>query len=85
MVQALIFETLKAQHRVIREQANYPEALSLRVHRALSWLKPAESEDDLDVKFILYWVAFNAAYAKAVPEDYGSTEKIRCLIFLIGW
>jgi len=69
------FTDLKLRHREIRENSNYPEALSLRVHRALSWLKPAEMEDDLDVKFILYWIAFNAAYAKAVPEDDHATEK----------
>ena len=27
------------------------------------------------MKFILYWIAFNAAYAKAVPEDDHTTEK----------
>ena len=69
------FDTLKTRHRDIRGDANYPEALSLRVHRALSWLKPAEIEDDWDIKFILYWIAFNAAYAKAVPEDDESSEK----------
>ena len=71
----LSFEILKERHREIRGGANYPDSLSLRVHRALSWLKPAETEDDLDVKFILYWIAFNAAYAKAVPEDDDSTER----------
>ena len=73
--QSQSFETLKNRHREIRDSANYPEALSLRVHRALSWLKPAEIEDDWDIKFILYWIAFNAAYAKAVPEDDASSEK----------
>jgi len=73
--QSQSFETLKNRHREIRDSANYPEALSLRVHRALSWLKPAEIEDDWDIKFILYWIAFNAAYAKAVPEDDESTER----------
>lgn len=73
--QIISFETLKKRHREIRSSANYPESLSLRVHRALSWLKPAEIEDDWDIKFILYWIAFNAAYAKAVPEDDESSEK----------
>ena len=75
MGQIISFETLKKRHREIRSSANYPESLSLRVHRALSWLKPAEIEDDWDIKFILYWIAFNAAYAKAVPEDDESSEK----------
>ena len=79
--QTLSFDTLKKRHREIRGIANYPESLALRVHRALSWLKPAESEEDLDVKFILYWIAFNAAYAKAIPEDEESTEKAQMTNF----
>mgnify|MGYP000052603170 CR=1 FL=1 len=75
MEQTFTFDSLKARHREIRDGANYPESLSLRVHRALSWLKPAEIEDDLDIKFILYWIAFNAAYAKAVSENDESSEK----------
>ena len=77
----LSFDVLKKRHREIRGSENYPESLSLRVHRALSWLKPAEIEDDWDIKFILYWIAFNAAYAKAVPEDDDSTKKEQMTIF----
>lgn len=73
--QTLTFSVLKARHREIQTSKDYPEALSLRVHRALSWLKPAEIEDDCDIKFILYWIAFNAAYAKTVPEHDASSEK----------
>ena len=75
MGQRIDFETLKARHREIRELPDYPQSLSLRVHRALSWLKPAEVEDDWDIKFILYWVSFNAAYAKALPEFEEETER----------
>lgn len=79
--QTLSFSFLKARHREIRTSKDYPEALSLRVHRALSWLKPAEIEDDCDIKFILYWIAFNAAYAKTVPEHDDSSEKDQMKLF----
>jgi len=69
------FDGLKERHRVIRSEVDYPQELSLRVHRALSWLQPAEKEDDPDVRFVLYWIAFNAAYAKAVPEHESTTER----------
>ena len=47
-----------------------PETLSLRLHRALSWLKRAEPEkDDADVSFVLHWISFNAAYAREVDAD----------------
>ncbi|WP_447909483.1 hypothetical protein [Brevundimonas bullata] len=56
------FSVLKDKQRAVRD--TFPEALGLRVHRALSWLGRAEQEkNDADVRFILYWVGFNAAYA----------------------
>ena len=54
------FKDLKAKHR----QMSNRDHLSLRVHRALSWLERAEKAgDDRDAAFIFYWIAFNAAYA----------------------
>jgi hypothetical protein len=55
-------ETLKIKQRELRH--NFPLPLALRVHRALSWLRRANAEGtDLDVRFILLWIGFNAAYA----------------------
>lgn len=55
-------EQLKGKQRSLRDGFALP--LTLRVHRALSWLRRAEAEeDDLDVRFILLWIGFNAAYA----------------------
>lgn len=55
-------DKLKEKQRSIRHDFSLP--LTLRVHRALSWLRRAENEDvDLDVRFILLWIGFNAAYA----------------------
>lgn len=41
--------------------------LNLRVRRALSWLERAQvarDQNDRDVAFVLYWIAFNAAYGQ---------------------
>lgn len=55
-------EQLKAKQRRLRD--SFPLPLTLRVHRSLSWLRRAEDEhEDLDVRFILLWIGFNAAYA----------------------
>lgn len=55
-------ETLKDKQRALRD--GFPPSLSLRVHRALSWLRRAEAEQsDEDVRFILLWIGFNAAYS----------------------
>lgn len=58
---------LKQRHRAEREQ--YHPNLSLRVHRALSWLQRSEMQDELDGQFIFLWIAFNAAYATDIEES----------------
>ena len=41
--------------------------MSLRVHRAISWIGRAEAcGDDDDARFIFLWIAFNAAYADEI-------------------
>ncbi|MFD2577592.1 hypothetical protein ACFSTD_00995 [Novosphingobium colocasiae] len=61
-------ENLKAKQRELR--GDFPEPLTLRVHRALSWLRRAEAEQtDEDVRFILLWIGFNAAYAGDVEAS----------------
>ena len=75
------YNTLKTRHREDRE--NFPMPLSMRVHRALSWLDRAEQEsEDLDAKFIFQWVAFNAAYANEVPGRENFSERKQFLGFL---
>jgi hypothetical protein len=62
------FAALKEKQRAIR--SGFPEALGLRVHRSLSWLGRAEAAtDDHDVRFVLLWVGFNAAYAGELGEE----------------
>ena len=71
--------TLKDKHRGLRD--DHPLSLTLRVHRALSWLVRAEEPiGDDDVRFILLWIGFNAAYAGDVGEgldNEGEVGKIR--------
>lgn len=59
-------------------RGGFTAPLSLRVHRALSWLRRAEGEgDDDDVRFILLWIGFNAAYAGDVSAALGGHEAQR--------
>ena len=59
---------LKTKQRALREGFDPP--LGLRVHRAISWLQRAEAAgDDVDLRFILLWIAFNAAYAREIGPD----------------
>lgn len=77
---ALHPDVLKAKQRELRD--GFPLPLTLRVHRALSWLRRADAEhEDLDVRFILLWIGFNAAYAgdldRALDEARGGGERAR--------
>jgi hypothetical protein len=63
----LSHEALKTKQRKLRD--GFPEPLTLRVHRSLSWYGRAEKETgDNDVRFILLWIGFNAAYAADVER-----------------
>lgn len=67
------FSSLKAKHRTKRE--GFPQDLSIRLHRSLSWLARAEqSKSDADASFIFHWIAFNAAYAGNVLEEESYSE-----------
>ena len=69
-----IFHTeLKSRHREIRD--SLPQNLSLRIHRALSWLNCAEQKEDDDSKFIFLWISFNAAYAHEIENRWEFNER----------
>jgi hypothetical protein len=70
----ITYQSLKERQR--KERDNYPLNLSLRVHRALSWLDRAEqAEGDQDAQFIFLWIAFNAAYANEIDDHHRFTEQ----------
>lgn len=52
-----------------------PDAVRLRVHRSLSWLKQAQLCQEDDLKFMCLWVAFNAAYAKDVKSETATADR----------
>jgi hypothetical protein len=64
----LDFNALKEKQRALR--SGFSDALTLRVHRAISWIGRAQAEsDDLDVRFILLGIGFNAAYASDIDAE----------------
>lgn len=68
MVTDLTHQALKARQR--KERDTHSPSVTLRVHRALSWLGRAEQEaDDPDARFTFLWIAFNAAYATESYEE----------------
>jgi hypothetical protein len=73
-------QALKIRQR--QERDDYPEDLSLRVHRALSWLDRAEQESDPDSRFIFLWISFNAAYASEIDDRQGLSEQATFNTFL---
>ena len=73
-------DTLAARHRQVRGHRS--EALAIRLHRAISWLRGAEQmpPEHPDGRFIHLWIAFNAAYAGDV--DFDENERSRVLRFI---
>lgn len=60
------------------KSSTLPETLTIRLHRAISWLKSAEKQDDnLDLKFISLWVSFNACYAVDINGLNSKPEKAK--------
>lgn len=74
MANELTTEILRSRFSDVRE--NLPRSLALRLHRSLSWIERADQEaEDVDAAFIFHWIAFNAAYARDIPESYGTEER----------
>lgn len=66
-------DRLKEKQRALRDGFALP--LTLRVHRALSWLLRAHREEtDLDTRFIMLWIGFNAAYAGDIERALEDQE-----------
>lgn len=71
---------LKDKQRQLRD--GFSTALTLRVHRSISWFTRAMSKDeDADVRFILLWVGFNAAYASEIKEELSGDRERFNLFF----
>ena len=57
------------------EDKSRPDPFQTRLRRAHTWCERAEAErakgdlSDLDVAFLSYWIAFNAAYAQDFPQN----------------
>lgn len=77
---SLDYSTLKQRHRLVRNR--HPTSLTLRIHRALSWLNRAEQAEDEDGKFIFLWIAFNAAYAQELDDSDRTSDKTAFTTFL---
>ena len=72
-------EKLKDKHRLVRDRQ--PEALRVRIHRALSWLQRAEQEkDDADTRFLFLWISLNAAYAQEFGFELSERDQTRQFI-----
>ena len=64
---------LKARLKDLLDVA--PEDFRVRTHRAISWLARSEQvKADPDVRFLLLWIAFNAASANEIGDRERSPE-----------
>jgi hypothetical protein len=62
--------------RKLKSHKEMPETLTVRLHRAISWLKCAEENaTNLDLQFIALWVSYNACYAIDEKSENDLTER----------
>lgn len=62
--------------RKLKEQVDIPETLTVRLHRAISWLKCAEeNSDNHDLQFLSLWISYNACYAIDETAENDLTER----------
>lgn len=74
---------LESRFNLIKDEI--PTAVNLRAYRCLSWLKKAAaSADDLDMRFISLWIAFNAIYAKDLTFVESDKSAFRQFLHLIN-
>ena len=61
-----------------------PDDFTVRITRADTWLARAKQickACDPDLTFVLYWTAFNAAYAQDVPREFADREDAERTVF----
>ena len=79
---------LKARHGEIWDRAPFHAQpygdLGLRTHRAIAWFERGAKEHtrDEDVAFILYWIAFNAAYGKEMSRQDNAGDRNQFVDYL---
>ena len=62
--------------RSLKACTGLPEDLNIRLHRAISWLKCAETNSaDADLGFLTHWIALNACYALDMQTKDTRTER----------
>lgn len=72
-----------ALHRKLKQHPVEPESLNIRLHRAISWLKSAEEqEQNIDLAFLSLWISFNACYAVDGESETPLTEKDKFRSFI---
>ncbi len=75
-MESLTSKTLTRKHRIARDGLD--DNLNVRLHRSLSWLRPAESALDnecWDEAFVYYWISFNAIYSVEQHDRTVRSEK----------
>jgi len=60
----------------LKQHKETPEALAVRLHRAISWLKCAEENmGNYDLQFLSLWISYNACYAIDEKSENELTER----------
>lgn len=77
-----MIEIEQLQLKFTKNRARYDDDLKLRIYRALSWLNQAQTESNLDTRFIHLWICFNAVYARELGAGIQNIDKGLFIEFL---
>lgn len=55
---------------------DFNDNFCLKMYCMLSWLKKVNEEENLDFKFIVFWIVFNVVYV-----DELNKEEVECKVF----
>lgn len=73
----------KAHDLYYSRKYDFVEDFRVRCHRTLSWLQKSQDlkDDELDLKFVSLWIAFNALYGKDLKNyQLGDKEVFQSFI-----
>lgn len=77
-----VSESERLANQLKQAETLLPEALQVRLHRAISWLRAAEQTHEVDFRFVSLWIAFSACSSIDQLDQAGLANDEHFLAFV---